>query len=181
MTFHHNVIKNLFHISTNIPAFFPVCWLARGPRAISLPPVIASAISSNVFINCKSWRSSATALLGKQGLFSSLRKSKSVTTCSSIFCLLTGSAEMSPLDFTATVKKSLECFLTWLQLLRLSFFLFCFFKSLRTTWIRSALVKWRSPFCTCLFINKLNKAATFSSQKGRTTYDCHLLECIIHI
>ena len=32
VTFHHNVKKNLFHISTNIPAFFPVYWLDRGPR-----------------------------------------------------------------------------------------------------------------------------------------------------
>ena len=29
---HHNVKNNLFHISTNIPAFFLVHWLARGPR-----------------------------------------------------------------------------------------------------------------------------------------------------
>jgi len=32
MTLHHNVKKNLFHISTNIPAFFPVYWPTRGPR-----------------------------------------------------------------------------------------------------------------------------------------------------
>jgi len=37
LALHHNVIKNLFPISTNIPVFFPVYWLARGPRAISLP------------------------------------------------------------------------------------------------------------------------------------------------
>ena len=30
--FHHNVKKNLFHVSTNILAFVPVYWLARGPR-----------------------------------------------------------------------------------------------------------------------------------------------------
>jgi len=30
-----------------------------------------------------------------------------------------------------------------------------------------------------MFIDKLNKAATYSSQEGRTTYDYHLLECII--
>jgi len=35
MTFHHNVKKNLFHISTNNPAFFPVYWLARPPRAVA--------------------------------------------------------------------------------------------------------------------------------------------------
>jgi len=32
MTFHHNVKKNLFHILTNIPAFYTVYWLARGSR-----------------------------------------------------------------------------------------------------------------------------------------------------
>jgi len=47
----------------------------------------------------------------------------SVTTCSSIFCPLTGSAELSPLDFTVTVEEPLECFLTWLQLLPFSFLL----------------------------------------------------------
>jgi len=35
-----------------------------------------------------------------------------VATCSSIFCPPTGSAEMSPVDFPATGKQSLECFLT---------------------------------------------------------------------
>ena len=58
----------------------------RAQRPISLPPVIASAISSIVFFDNTFWRSSATALLVKLGLFSSLRRSKSVTTCSSIFC-----------------------------------------------------------------------------------------------
>ena len=28
---YHNAKKNLFHISTNIPTFFPVYWLARWP------------------------------------------------------------------------------------------------------------------------------------------------------
>ena len=37
-----------------------------------------------------------------------------------------------------------------------------------------------SFFCPRLFINKLNRAAIFSSQKGRTIYDCHLFECIIY-
>jgi len=32
MTFHHNVRKNLFDISTNISAFLWVHWLARRPR-----------------------------------------------------------------------------------------------------------------------------------------------------
>ena len=68
-----------------------------------------------------SWRSSALLGLFLLGLFTSLRRPKSVTTCSSIFCPFTGSAEMSPLDFTGTVNSKLECFLTWLQLRPLSF------------------------------------------------------------
>jgi len=35
-------------------------------------------------------------------------------------------------------------------------------------------------FYPFLLINKLNRAAIFLSQEGRTTYDCHLLECIIY-
>jgi len=35
MTFHHNVKKNLFHISMSNPAFFPVYWLARPPREVA--------------------------------------------------------------------------------------------------------------------------------------------------
>ena len=76
----------------------------RAERPISLPLVIALATSSVVFFDDTSWRSSATALLVKLDLFSSLRRSKSVTICSSIFCPLAGSAEISPLDFTPTVK-----------------------------------------------------------------------------
>ena len=93
----------------------------RAQRAISLPPVIASAISSIVFFDDTSWRSSATALLVKLSLFSSWRRSKSVTTCSSIFC---------PLNrFRRNVSAGLHCFckivhlksfLTWLQLVPLS-------------------------------------------------------------
>jgi len=75
----------------------------RAQRLISLPPVIASSISFMVFFDDTSRRSSATALLVTR-LFSSLRRSKSATTYPSIFCPLTGSAEMSPLDFTATVQ-----------------------------------------------------------------------------
>jgi len=119
---HHNVKDNLFHISTNILAFVPVYWLARGTkRPVSLPPVIA-------FFDDTSWRSSATALLVKLGLFSSLRRSKSVTTCSRIFYPLTVSAEMSPLDFTARHLNVswLGCnfFLSFLPLL-----LFCVFQN----------------------------------------------------
>ena len=76
----------------------------RAQRPISLAPEIASATSSVVFFDYTSWRSSATALLVELGLFSSLCRSTSITTCSSIFCQLTDSAEMSPLDFTVTVK-----------------------------------------------------------------------------
>jgi len=46
----------------------------RDRRPISLPPVIASAMSSIVFFDDASWCSSATALLAL-GLFSSLRRS----------------------------------------------------------------------------------------------------------
>jgi len=35
-------------------------------------------------------------------------------------------------------------------------------------------------FYPCSFINKLNRAAIFSTQKVRTIYDCHLLECHIY-
>jgi len=61
-------------------------------RPISFPPVIASASSSIVFFDDTSWRSAAAPLV-KLNLFSSLRTNKSVTTCSSIFCPLTVSAE----------------------------------------------------------------------------------------
>jgi len=86
------------------PHFSGVVAAQRAQRPISLPPVIASTSWSIVFFDFTSWRSSAIALLVKRGLFLSLRRSKSVTTWSSIFCPLTGSAEMSPLDFTVTVK-----------------------------------------------------------------------------
>jgi len=39
MTFHHNIKKNLFHISTNIPAFSGMLADQRAQRPISLPPV----------------------------------------------------------------------------------------------------------------------------------------------
>jgi len=93
MTFYHSVKKNLFHIWTNLPTFIPVYWQARGHRDRSLSPVIASAISSTAFFGDTSWRSSATALLVTLDLFSSLCAWKSVTTCSSIFRPLEGSAE----------------------------------------------------------------------------------------
>ena len=103
MTFHNSVKKNLFHIWTNLPTSIPVYWLARGNRDRSLSPVIMSAISSIAFFDDTSWRSSATALLVTLDLFSSLCASKSVTTCSSIFCPLTGSAEISLLDLAMAV------------------------------------------------------------------------------
>jgi len=37
MTFHHNVNKNPFHISTNVAAFVSVYWLARGSRDCGSP------------------------------------------------------------------------------------------------------------------------------------------------
>jgi len=50
--FHHNIKKNLLHISTNIPAFFSgILAGQRTQRPISLPPLIASAISSIVFFD----------------------------------------------------------------------------------------------------------------------------------
>ena len=76
----------------------------RAQRPMSLPPVITSAISFIVFFDDTSWRSSAIALLVKLGLFSSLCISKAVSTCSLIFFPLTGYAQMSPLDFIASVK-----------------------------------------------------------------------------
>jgi len=84
--FSSEVKDNLFKISTNIPARI-FSGILAGQRPTSLPPVIASAISSIVFLADTSWRSSATALLVKLGLFSWLRRSKSVTTCSSISVL----------------------------------------------------------------------------------------------
>ena len=73
-------------------------------RPIPLPLVVASDNPSIVFFNDTSRRSSAAAQLIKLGPLSSLHRSQSATTCSSIFCPLTGSAEMSPLDVTAIVK-----------------------------------------------------------------------------
>jgi len=49
-----------------------------------------------------------------------------------------------------------------------------------TTLMNSRRVKKTNPFCSFSFSNILNKALTYSSQKERTTYDCHLLECIIY-
>ena len=86
------------------PIFLHFSGILPDSRPIWLLPVIAPAILSIVLFDDTSWLSSATAPLVKLGLFSSLHRSKSVTTGSSIFCPLTGSAEMSPLDFTATVK-----------------------------------------------------------------------------
>jgi len=78
MTFYHNAKKNLFHMSTNIPTFFQYIGWPEGPE---IPAVIASAISSILFFNDTSWRSYATTLLVKLGLFLSLRRPNSVTTC----------------------------------------------------------------------------------------------------
>jgi len=97
MTFHHYVKKNLFHISTNTPHFCGILVGQRAQRSISLSQVIASAISAIIFFYYTPWRSS-TALLVEPSLFSSLHRSKSVATCSPIFC------QLFPLDFIATVK-----------------------------------------------------------------------------
>jgi len=34
-------------------------------------------------------------------------------------------------------------------------------------------------FLSMFIFNRLNRAAIFSAQKGKTIYDCHLLECVI--
>jgi len=47
MTFHHNVKKNLFHISTNHPAFLPVYWLTRGPETDIVP--FSSGVSDLIY------------------------------------------------------------------------------------------------------------------------------------
>ena len=90
--------RTCFIFQPIFPHFSGILADQRVQRPISLPQVIASAISSIVFFDYTSWRSSATALLVELGLFSSLHRSKSVTTYSSIFCRL------SPLDFSARAK-----------------------------------------------------------------------------
>jgi len=94
----HHVLKKTFVFQPIFPHFSGILDDQRPP------PVIASDNASVVFFDDTSWRSSAATPLVKLGLLSSLRTSMSVTTCSSIFCPFTGSAEMSPVDFTATVK-----------------------------------------------------------------------------
>ena len=108
--------------------------------------------------------------------------------CSNFSKLSDGLVNTQYSRFHRNVSAGLHChceIVTWtfLDLAATSsshFCLFCFYTFYRTTWISSTLVKWRSPFCPYFFINKRNKAAIFSSQKGRTTCDCHLLECIIY-
>ena len=68
--------------------------ILAGQRPILLPLVVALAISSTVLFDDTSWRSVTGGVpLVKLGLFSSLRGSKSVTACSSIFCPLRGSTK----------------------------------------------------------------------------------------
>jgi len=56
LTFHRNVKKNLFHISTNNSRIFSgILASQRVQRPISLPPVIVSAISSIVHFDDPSW------------------------------------------------------------------------------------------------------------------------------
>jgi len=90
--------RTCFIFQPIFPHFSGILADQSAQRPISLPQVIPSAISSIVFLDDTSWRSSATVLLVELGLFSFLHRSKSVTTCSSIFCRL------SPLDFIATAK-----------------------------------------------------------------------------
>jgi len=90
--------RTCFIFQPIFPYFSGILAGQKTQRPISLPQVIASAISSIALFYYTSWRSSATAPLVELGLFSSLHRSKSVTTCSSIFCRL------SPLDFIATAK-----------------------------------------------------------------------------
>jgi len=93
---------------------------------------------------------------------------------------------LSSYRFHRNVSVGLHChckIATWmfLDLVATSsslIFASCFYTSFRTTWISSTSIKMTIPFCPWVFINKLNKVATFSSQKGRTAYDCHLLECM---
>jgi len=96
--------RTCFIFQPTFSHFFRYIGWPVGQRPISSSPVIASATSPIVFFDDNSWRSSATAPLVKLGLFSSLRRSQSIIKCSSIFCPLTDSAEMSPLDLSATVK-----------------------------------------------------------------------------
>ena len=133
-----------------------------------------------VFFNDTSWLSAA-ALLVTQGLLSSLHRSY---VCSNMFLDF-----LTSYRFRRYVSAGFHChfkIVTWmfLDLAATSsslIFLFCFLVFFRTTWISSTLVKGMIPFfCPCLFIDKLNRAVIFSSQKGSAIYDCHLLEYSIY-
>jgi len=53
MTFHHNVKKNLFHISTNIPAFFRYIGWPEGSETdiVASTASISGGNSSTVFVD----------------------------------------------------------------------------------------------------------------------------------
>jgi len=171
MTFHHDAKKNLLHFSISIPAFFPVYWLVRGPRDRNRCLQWWCQPSPIVFFDYTCWRSSAIALLVKLGL-------------QYFHCWVDLSLPQHVLRFSVLLQVP-QIWIRWTSMplwnsdfnvswlgcnLFLSHFcLFCFFTSFRTTWISSTLVKMTIPFCPRLFINKLDKAVTFSSQKGRTT------------
>jgi len=122
-------------------------------RHISLPPVIASAISSIVFFDDTPWRSSATAPLVKLGysyryvdlsLYQHLLRSSVLL-----------QVRQKCLRWTALPLWSSNLNGSWLGC---NFFLFhvrlfCFFTFFRTTWISSTLVRWRSAFLLSMFIH----------------------------
>jgi len=97
ITFHHHVKENLFNFSTKFLHFF---------RYISWPEtdIVASDSVSHFVYRIFRWyflTFFCYCTAGWTKLFLSLRRFKSMPTCSSIFRPLTGSAEMSPLDYTA--------------------------------------------------------------------------------
>jgi len=102
ITVYHHVKEDLCHFSTNIPAFlWHISWRETDivVSSDSLSHLIYRAFR-RYFLTFICY---CTAGL-KLGLFSLLCRSKSVTAGSSIFCPLASSAQMSLLDFTATVK-----------------------------------------------------------------------------
>ena len=181
MTFHHNFKMNLFHISTNIPAFFTGTLAGqRAQRPISClqwyrQPSHLSSVSMillDVLLLLDCWL--------KEIYFHryvDLSLSQQVLRFSVLV-----QAPQKCLRCTSLPLQNCHLNVFWLScnFFLSHFCLFFFVTSFRTTWISSILVKMTIPFCPCLFIDKLSKAATFSSQKGRTTYDCHLLQCMIY-
>jgi len=88
--------RTCFIFQPIFPHFFRYIGRPEGPDTdIVASSGSVTAISSIVFLIDISWRSYATTLMVELGLFSSLGRYKSVTTCFSIFCPLAGSAEVS--------------------------------------------------------------------------------------